>query len=76
MYKINTFSGLNEHKSIIFDLKFIYGNIEDKIKEAKNKKILLLFTVYRGKNAEGLILKMMKQEWLFVLVFLIQIYQI
>ena len=41
-------------KSIIFDLSKNYKNIEKKIKKAKDKKNLLLFTVYRGKSSEGI----------------------
>ena len=41
-------------KSIIFDIKQKSQNIEKKIEKAKKEKNLLLFTVYRGKNSEGI----------------------
>ena len=50
----NIFSDIKENKTIIYDLKYIYKNIEDNIKEAKSNNNILLFTVYRGKNSEGI----------------------
>lgn len=44
--------GLN--KNTIFDLKHSKDKNEEMIKEGKKLKNLLLFTVYRGKNSEGL----------------------
>ena len=50
----NIFSDIKDNKTIIYDLKYIYKNIEDNIKEAKSNNNILLFTVYRGKNSEGI----------------------
>ena len=52
--KYNFFEELKEFKSVIFDIKQKNRNIEKKIKKAKRKKNLVLFTVYRGKNSEGI----------------------
>ena len=41
-------------KNTIFDLQYIKDKNEDIIKEGKENKNLLLFTVYRGKNSEGI----------------------
>ena len=75
MDKINTFSGLNEHKSIIFENSFMEIS-KIKLKKLKIKKTYYYLLFIEEKTLKVLILKMMKQEWLFVLVFLIQIYQI
>lgn len=45
---------LKKNKAVIFELSKIYKNIEEKIKETKDKKNLLIFTVYRGKSSEGI----------------------
>ena len=50
----NTFIDCKKSKEIIFDLKQLDKNIEEKIKKAKDIKNLFLFTVYRGKNSEGI----------------------
>ena len=50
----NTFIECKKSKEIIFDLKQLDKNIEEKIKKAKDNKNLFLFTVYRGKNSEGI----------------------
>ena len=63
-------------KKVVFNLSFNRHNNEDAIMENKKNKNLLLFTVYRGKNSEGINFPMMKPEWLYVLEYLIQIYQI
>ena len=52
--KNNIFDDLKDTKDIIFDIKQSDKNIEEKINKAKNKKNLFLFTVYRGKNSEGI----------------------
>ena len=41
-------------KKVVFDLSFNRHNNEDAIMEYKKNKNLLLFTVYRGKNSEGI----------------------
>ena len=52
--KNNIFDELKNTKDIIFDIKQSDKNIEEKINIAKDKKNLFLFTVYRGKNSEGI----------------------
>ena len=52
--KSNIFEEKEINKSIIYDIKQKNKNVEKEIKKAKNKKNLLLFTVYRGKNSEGI----------------------
>ena len=41
-------------KETIFDLKYCKNKNEERIKKAKISNNLLLFTVYRGKNSEGI----------------------
>ena len=41
-------------KKVVFDLSFNKENNEDTIMQYKKNKNLLLFTVYRGKNSEGI----------------------
>ena len=41
-------------KNTIFDLKHLKDKNEEKIKNGKKDKNLLLFSVYRGKNSEGI----------------------
>ena len=41
-------------KEVIFDLEFNRADSEERINKAKKKHNLLLFTVYRGKNSEGI----------------------
>ena len=48
---INKFNSI---KKAIFDFKYMRDKNEKLIKEGKEKKNLLLFTVYRGKNSEGI----------------------
>ena len=43
-----------EEKNIIFDFKHLKDTNEEKIQKEKKFKNLLLFTVYRGKNSEGI----------------------
>ena len=43
-----------EGKNIIFDFKHLKDTNEEKIQKGKKLKNLLLFTVYRGKNSEGI----------------------
>ena len=52
--KTNTFEECKNNREIIFDLKLLDKNIEEKINNAKDNKNLFLFTVYRGKNSEGI----------------------
>ena len=44
----------SEIKEVLFDLSFNRAHIEEEIIEAKKKNNLLLFTVYRGVNSEGI----------------------
>ena len=47
-------SKLENYKFVIFDIKSQSKDIENQIKEAKSKKNMILFTVYRGKHSEGI----------------------
>ena len=52
--KAKIISKLEQIKFVIFDIKSQKEDIENKIKKAKEEKNMLLFTVYRGKNSEGI----------------------
>ena len=53
-YKKNLIKKFKSIKNTIFDLKYLKDKNEEKIKSGKKDKNLLLFTVYRGSNSEGI----------------------